>query len=661
MEKYFIKNDSTGYSVFIYEKDYEGVSTEIFGKISFDKGSVKDVLEPIRGTGLSLQLQADSNLTFEEFSEADEKTYTVAVTKNGQMFYKGFLKPDGITQSFVQDLWIVNLDFVDGLGVLKDLAFVNSAGNNFVGKLSMFEIIEACLRRTDLEMQINSSVRLKYLGYNGTNILKDTYLNADRFFKIDSQTSTGGTTMTCEEVLNSVLNIISACVTQQDGQWWVYRPNEFEQNVVWTNNTTDATFTKNLSISLGSQIDNFYPHHCNGNQQIETKGAISAYRINYKYGFKSGILQNSSLNHNGNLEFNNWVFNQNMPNKLFTGVRTGSQTREFDFVESFWSAQNIVDANNTDFIGLKMRNHLKDIWYVPFSSNIDITTFPYTFLEVLRSNSINIAKDTIITFQAKMTSFNGHCFFPFKIKTATNLYLQPDGSWSLVNNYFGTFAGSKTNSDVSNIEFDFKANSLPIDTTIEVIIGQPFNDYYFGGGVGFAPPQEIYAESEITFVNIIDNTNTESGKVGEFHTITRNISPSSITKENQEVYNGDSLGDVFEGAIYKQDQETLTTLWTRNDWIEEKSILQISGEDDMRISQKTQKVFIGDFYGYIPYLSIVSINNLVGKFMFIEHSYDTDSNITRGKLKQFYTDEVGGLIHELTYDYGQTVKPSIKS
>ena len=81
----------------------------------------------------------------------------------------------------------------------------------------------------------------------------------------------------------------------------------------------------------------------------------------------------------------------------------------------------------------------------------------------------------------------------------------------------------------------------------------------------------------------------------------------------------------------------------------------------MRIAQKTQKVFIGDFYGYVPYLSIVSINNLVGKFMFIEYSYDTDNNITKGKLKQFYTDEVGGLLYDLKYDFGNVVRPSIKS
>lgn len=614
MEKYFLINETTGFSVFIYEKGYNGTSTEIFGKVSFDKGSVKDILEPIRGTGLSLQLQADSNLTYDEFSEADEKTYTVAVTKNGSVFFQGFLKPDGITQSFVQDLWIVNLDFVDGLGVLKDLAFVNSAGNNFVGKLSIFEIIEACLARTELVMTINSSVKLKYLGYNGINILGDTYLNADRFFKIDAQASQVGTTMTCEEVLESLLNIISACITQQDGQWWVYRPNEFEDNVVFLNHSTFRTFTKNLSITVGSQIDNFYPHHCNGNQQIETKGAVSAYRLNYKYGFKSGILLNPSLIHNENLVFENWTMSSDI-------------------------GDTILINDPLDDRGLIMITRL----YTPLG--------PY--YNILESAPVFLLAGSQVDFKVSMfTEFlYATTFFSFKIHRSDGFRLNQQGEWVAGFNYdFFNRPIRVSSINQNNFDWTLKCSPVPSDCTIIVIIG---NSETINSGLN---PNY---KTEIKSINIISNYNYD-GKVGEFHTITRNISPSSITKENQEVYNGDSIGDVFEGAIYKQDKETLTTLWTRNDWIEEKRILQISAEDDMRIAQKTQKVFTGDFYGYVPYLSIVTINNLSGKFMFIEHSYDTDSNITKGKLKQFFTNEVF-LLHQLTFDYGQTVKPSIKS
>ena len=59
--------------------------------------------------------------------------------------------------------------------------------------------------------------------------------------------------------------------------------------------------------------------------------------------------------------------------------------------------------------------------------------------------------------------------------------------------------------------------------------------------------------------------------------------------------------------------------------------------------------------------SIIEINNINGLFMFIEYSYNTDSNITSGKLQQFFKDEVPDLEYALTFDYGETVKPSIRS
>jgi hypothetical protein len=456
-------------------------------------------------------------------------------------------------------------------------------------------------------MTINSSVKLKYLGYTGANILNDTYLNADRFFKIDAQASQGGTTMTCEEVLESVLNIISACITQQDGAWWVYRPNEFEDNVVFLNHSTFRTFTKNLSITVGSQIDNFYPHHCNGNQQIETKGAISAYRINYKYGFKSGILLNPNLIHDSDLVFEDWT----------------------------------------------MLNNSKVVNDPLYTYGISLNSEYFVTYNTLESNSFSAKQGHILKVDASLFTSYGGILFCFKLKTSDGKYVDKDGNWTTNQNDFFRVQLGDYNDPPESGFFDFTTSPVLNDCTVTLIICQPIHTDFF---TPYVPRL-----TRVNKIDVVEVSTQIKGRVGEFHTITRNISPSSITKENQEVYNGDSIGDVFEGAIYKQDQETLTTLWSRNDWIEEKTILRISGEDDMRISQKPQKVFIGDFYGYVPYLSIVSINNLVGKFMFIEHSYDTDTNITKGKLKQFYTNEVGGLEYALTYDYGQTVKPSIKS
>ncbi len=608
MEKYFLQNDTTGYLVKIFEVGFKGAPTEIFGKVSIDKGSVDNILDTIRGTALSLKLDASSDLTFDEFSDVeDEKKYTVKVTKGGQTVFNGFLKPDGITQSFVRNYWQINLDFIDGLGSLKDLAFVKSDGFNYTGKMSIYDVIFGCVARTGLVMTINSSIDIHYLGYAGTNILKDTYVSADRYFKIDAQTSGGGTTMTCEEVLNSILNLCSACITQHDGQWWVYRPNEFSNNVTFIDNTLNTNFVKNLYKKVGSQIDNYYPHHCNANQQIQTKGAISAYRLNYKYGFKTAINLNPTLKHDTSLIFENWT---KTPNSGITLINDPSDTQ-----------------------GLIM-----------------MTKF-VTPVDVLISQSYPVIQGSILELKADLRNTTvGTVGFFFKIKRSDGYYLNKYGEWQLgyiVDGVYGDF--SATISGLGTSSFSFK--SAYIDTACDVSV-TICNAIHTG--------TETIHEVEVQTCELINNYNFD-GRVGEFHTVTRAIAPSSIVKENQEVYNGDSIGDIFEGAIYKADKLTLTTLWTRTGKLEEKYLLQISAEDDMRISQKPSKTVTGDFYGYIPYLSIIEINNITGKFMFTEYSYNTDTNITSGKLQQFFTDEVPGIEYKLSYDYGNTVKPSIRS
>jgi hypothetical protein len=599
MEKYFLQNDETGYFVQIFEDTYSGASTEIFGKLSFDKGSVDNILDTIRGTGINLSLEASFERDFDEFSIAYEKKFTVKVSKDNKVVFNGFLKPDGVSQSFIQDLWFVKVDFIDGLGTLKDLSFVKPNGNPFTGKMSMYDVISNCLNRTGLTMTINSFIDVYYIGYTGSNILKDVYVSTDRFVKVDDDTI-----MTCEEILNSMLNLCSACIVQQDGQWWIYRPNDLTQNTTFIDNTLNTTFVKNLYFKVGSQIDNFYPHHCGANQEIMTKGAISAYRISYKYGFKSSVNFNPNLNHDSLLTYPNW-------------------TKGASF-----NSYAVNDPN--DNAGLIM-------------NTVFILSTGFTY-EMLKSDVYNVLAGSQIDVNLQLySSGNGENTWAFNIKRSDGYWADKDGSWK--NTEKGIF--TKT-TGIGSFDFNFKTDPVPNNVGISVIVRNVLSS------------RSTSYRVEIQRVEIVNNFNYD-GKIGEFHTVQRKNAPSSIVKANQEVFNGDSIDDVFEGALYKSDQTTLTEYWTRKNKLEEKYLLQISAEDDLRIQQNPIKTFTGDFYGEIPYLSIIEINGINGLFMFVEYAFETDSNITRGKLQQYFTNEIADIDYQRTFDYGKTVKPSIRS
>lgn len=86
----------------------------------------------------------------------------------------------------------------------------------------------------------------------------------------------------------------------------------------------------------------------------------------------------------------------------------------------------------------------------------------------------------------------------------------------------------------------------------------------------------------------------------------------------------------------------------------------------MKMYAKPLRVFSGDVFGYIDYLSVISIDGLDNVlFMPIEYDYNAKTNITKLKLKQILNNQLpdstfSDIDYQLTLDYGNVVEPTIK-
>jgi hypothetical protein len=613
--KYYLYFDD--YTLNIYKNNYQGTSSEIFGTFTLKKSSVETILAPIRGTALDLSLEANQSLTFDEFLLEDEFTYKTELLKGSQTIFEGYIKPDGCQQSYVNEQWIVNIESNDALGALKDLSFVQANGLRFNGKMSVYDVIKGCLDRTKLSLTINTSIEIEYLGYSGTNILKDVYVKSERFIK-DKDDSV---IMDCNEVLTSMLNLFSGVITQQDGQWWIYRPNDLELNgyTTFINQDTNTTFTKNLNAVLGSQINNFYPHHCDANQQIEVKGAISAYRLNYEYGFLDGYFENPNLNHTNELVFEDWELNPALPT---------------DNIEVINDELNLTGIKLLVREGASATNILTSV-AIPVELN-DILTF-----RVKLSTIKLLGSDSIINEATNVQ-------FIFKLITSDGYYLGGNNEWTLVDSFIRVKTKAIRNVE-SFLTYELVLPPILNDCTLTLEINE----------VRLAVSSSQIT-ANISYVQILDNETQKAGIVGEFHTVTRLLPPSSITKENQKVFNGDSEPSLV-GKIYKSDEETLTNLWTRKNKFEQLPLLGISAMDDLRIQSNPIKVFSGSVYGQIPYMSVVIIDGITGLFMPIEWDFDYKSNTSNIKLLEFYNTDLADIDYAISPDYGNsTIKPTIK-
>ncbi len=613
--KYFfgyvnLVNDT--YRCEIYTKIPTSKSVEIKGKATIAKGLVKDHLDTIRGTGLSIDLEATLDLTLEDLYTQDEQNFTVKFYKNKKIIFQGFIKPDGVYQSFVRDVWIITMDCVDGLGALENLSFVKDTGVRFTGRIKAIDIIYNCLKRTGVLLPINTSINTIYEGLvpnDNLDILSKIYLNSDRFFKVDGQNTGEGTIMSCDEVLKSVLDLFCACITQENGEWYIYRPNEIYINayVLFRSysviNTYIGNKTLNLNKKLGSQIDNFYPYHCNGDQKIEIKGGVSAFRLNYKYGITGGLSTNSGLTHDGNLIYDGWT----------------------------------IDGTNKSFL---INDPLK-----PFGFILERNNLP-GFFKIAESDGVPLLEGGTLDLKISMTFFSvGLTSIFFSVRVG-GYYLKASGEWVLEDTKFEFFEFT-TGNIYKTQTFIRRSSPLPIDGNVIITV--------------FLPKLDISESLTVNSITLDYTSGQGSGTVGEFHTASRKNKVSSIIKENDIIYNGDSSSDVYIGAIYKENGIDRTDLWFRKNFVESKPILRIATEETLRIAQRPTKKFIGSFFGYQSYLSSIEINNISGKFMPIEWSYDTYTNIGTQKLLQLFSGEIPDIDYNLTFDYGETVKPTIVS
>lgn len=600
----------------IHDTDDTGTNIEVNGTLVKEKADVEDILNPIKGGGVSIYLEANLDLTFDDLYAENERTFYIKYYRDGVFDGFYYLAPEGLFQSYVMDKWIIRLDCTDGLGFLSNLSYVDEDGYPFTGKQTDLEIIVNCLKRTEFAQPINTSIKIHYTGLSeSVDVLDSVNLNVNRFVKEDKDTI-----MNCKEVLQTVLEPYSACITQRNGEWYIYQPNELYNNSNVTfykytfNGVSSGTEVVDFSLNIGSDVDGFYPHHSSENQQISTKSSIGAYKINYKYGFVKGLLDNIDLYNSGG-GVDDWTFN---------GGTINSNTSNFGFD---------IGINTGIILGAT-------------------------------SDVLTIAKDDVFTYSGSFITYGDAIYYISSVEITDGVdtyYLSKDGNWTTavnditievskrVGSTWGGFPEQLYVGTETLYKFEIIADKAPIAG--DMVVKLYSADIYFPAGEDNG---EIYLKT----LSITPEPN-ERGVEGENHIFQRTTNPSTKIAENKEVFNGDNPSDLYIGAIYKADGTTPTDTWSRNGLSESKPLLRLMGENRMRMYGRPLKLFSGSVFGYVDYLNVITINNLSGKYMPITYSYDASQNITNLVLLEILDEDVLDIYYSLTYDYGNVVEPTI--
>jgi hypothetical protein len=633
------------YTCNISQLDYAGAIEEIQAQenpiqINYQNTS-SNKLEPIIGSECTLNLIATEDFQLEDLYTENEREFLLEVYRNGGLIWSGFIIPDGCQESFTFAPYAISVNAVDGLGLLKNLSYVQNDGNFYLGKQSFIEVINACLIRLDSpSLVLNTCVNI----YDVTMTQGDSYdpfaqgfVNAERYIKDDQFTP-----MNCEEVLRSILEEWTAVMIQSNGEWYIYRPTElaltgdlaFRKYLDGERVYDQPTFTPDLDAILGGESEGIIlaPYfHINSDQIKMIDRPYKNASMSYLY----GELENTD---------------EKLANPYLTGFARGCVG------DPALPCDDVTipgyTKTGTMYLGTSLSGKL-----IFFS---DTGTYPTLTNYYENNNTIAMTYNSslkerlkiVIDYENPDPSLSTDMNFVISLYDGLSThYLQADGSWAITPvepgiNYYQI----RSTVGVGGTEI-ILSNAVPITGVVTFRILAPsgtLNDI-------------VYTRiSAFVFIDFGD-------EVGEIHTATQ-TGKFTFVPETINVFNGDSVSNMYVGAIYGPDQTTLTTLWNRRGisesilslpYASSKEFLRVAVEEKQRLYAGPFVRFEGSIFGYFNPLQRWSINLIDGYFMNLSLTYDLQQNICKAVMGRIVDDEIA-LDYTLTPDYGATTRVTVK-
>jgi hypothetical protein len=587
------------------------------------------------------QALADADTGFTAEGQAYANVNGVCYASPGNfddLIWQGFIIPDGCQESFTFAPYAISVNAVDGLGLLKNLSYVQNDGNFYLGKQTFIEVIQACLVRLDApSLVLNTCVNI----YETSMTQGDSYdpfdmayVNAERYLKDDQFTP-----MNCEDVLRSILEEWTAVMIQSDGEWYIYRPTElalsgdlvFRRYLDGYQIYDQPTVTTDLDATLGGESEGIIlaPYfHINTDQMKMIDRPYKNASMSYKYGE-----------------------NQNPDQELANPTLAGAGQTCGDDPIGPCDDVTIPGYTKTG----TMYAGLYPTGGVVFYS--DEGTYPTLANYYENNNTIPIDNGQrlrlVIEYKNLDPDFTTDMNFVISLYDGLDTYyLQSEGAWI-----------------VSATELAYTSRSeAGVGGTLEILSSIVPITGLFTKSVTFkilAPSGTVH---DIVYTNISGFVLIDFGDVvGEIHTATQ-TGKFTFVPDTIDVFNGDSISSIYMGAIYGPDQTTLTTLWNRRGISESilalpyavsKEFLRIAVEEKQRLYAGPFVRFEGSIFGYFNPVTRWSINSIDGYFMNLSLNYDLQQNICKAVLGRVVNAEIA-LDYLKIVDYGATTRVTVK-
>lgn len=531
----------------IQEKGYVGGFTQlkgtdnpvILGSINNDENK----FTPIRGQRLVINLISNGAFTLESLYSEEDDFYRIEFYRDEKIVFIGFVVQDDCSEDYQDAPYIITLEAIDNLGIIKDIEFLKMDESPFEFQNLLIDYISTCLRKTGLELPIRAYYNLYE---EGSGTVKHTFNNIKTHalsFQKDEDTF-----LSCYEVLERLLSSLGCYLFQTHGRWNIVRIQEMQKEVV---DFTEFSYD-GFQQTAGSES---FP----ATVAEDIKAVFEDMRKSVVRPYKSTSLQ----------------FDYNYPNPLIPNLNLKKGTvllpisnpDRTGYTTPYWSATNNafnpVSSPNITFFAFGERDNIgretdRYIEIANSGGNTSNTNLVRTeVVEVTKGDRVNISfsyrsVNSVNTTQGIM--FRTGVIFESDTGYRRFMEILGDGSviWKDAVRDLPTFYEDRNSTEES---------SFSNDTAVFPDNGKVY--LYFGLAFEGTNPSQLLA---VRYKNIRLEYFTEGLSItisGHKWTALQNKLIKNETERN--VYLSDHSRKITNGVLFRNDGVTLTTKWFEKD------------------------------------------------------------------------------------------------
>jgi hypothetical protein len=499
---------------------------------------------PIRAKQAEIRFISTATENLNTFISAEDNRWFVEILVGGLVKFRGFLVLDDNDEDFLDSdaSNVVTLIATDNLGLLKDEPLTKTDGKNPRGYFSIIQYISWCLQKTGLQLPINVVHNVKEQN-DSTRIMFESCFFEAKTWEADINTS-----VDCYQVLSDLLSN-DATLTQANGEWWIIRTDELQDDASINNKFTYLGLNNGTELFNTTQVIDPIPeilYFSNKSTFVKAQQPVKNIKLTFPYDSPKEIIDNIDFDRS---DVDPFYTNTYVEDGI---TKTKKRYALEDWTIGRYSAANEVPGATTATAWIErifVEDYEKER-YAVVSFATESNPFVY-----IRSNPIKVGvKDRgVVSVDFRYDpSTVGSKVNPLAVilKGDNGVYyyaLQGTGEWfnasSFGSAFFFSTSFNYTSEDMKKnwqtVAIDFR--DLPASGELYIYLVAGYNN------AGSGNPNALYQNLQFVYKPFINGSYQKYRS--QYHKISQDLSTKKVYEQDVKI--SDSPRTLFKGAIFR--------------------------------------------------------------------------------------------------------------